>query len=344
MHMHMRPLGWGGLPLLALVVPALSAAPLPPLSPPCLSPPQPPPSRSSNCDFSLGCASNWMGADDGCDCWENGRECETDSDCPSGATKTRPSSSAYHACNMITTRPLGLALDFEPYGTQDLDTPQDLDTNLLGGHEGNRDKVNCTTVGTLGDNCPCGCGCNCTLPGVEGSGDASEMRLRKVGYTFNGSDVAQEIDLVVKNVTAYTPWDSRQNGRYSTVDGNGTEFAQVSLKAGTSTTFEYRFVNTGTDDSADVAGSFDFCFFDFDTGLHHDNGTIDLQESLEACGFVDFYHHGRRPNVSGVSSPWVDEPPKIQHGLCDSEINTTEYMDINVTDNCIKASFPAHSH
>jgi len=206
-----------------------------------------------------------------------------------------------------------------------------MDINYLGGHQGNLKNNSCTGV-TVGDDCPCGCGCNCTdaPPSAPPSSEAMEMRLHRVGYTFDGTGGYQEIDLVVKSLTAYTPWDSTQNGRYSTNGSLGTEFAQVSLQANTSTTFEYRFVNNGTSIPATITGQFDFCFFDIDTGWHED-GEVSLRESLEACGFEDYSHHGRSGSLN----------KKVADGLCsDPAIDTTQYMDIKVTGDCIKVFLP----
>jgi len=48
-----------------------------------------------------------------------------------------------------------------------------------------------------------------------------------------------KFDLVIKNVSEYTPWHSGMNGHQS----NDGQFAELNLRANTKTKFEFMFVN-----------------------------------------------------------------------------------------------------
>ena len=139
-----------------------------------------------------------MGANDGCDCEPNTggvpEPCSADTDCQGYVAKDRPDASQYHNCDPGRA-PFGLALDFVPY-----DQDPDKDINYLGGHQGNLKNNSCTGV-TVGDDCPCGCGCNCTdaPPSAPPSSEAMEMRLHRVGYTFDGTGGYQENCLGVES-------------------------------------------------------------------------------------------------------------------------------------------------
>ena len=125
----------------------------------------------------------------------------------------------------------GLALNFE---ASDLANDPANDINWLGGFPGSNRSV-CTDSITWNtqsppEGCPCGCGCQCS--GNTLTNRAHEMRLKRAGRLFEGSsNESHVLDLVIRNITEYRPWNSSQNGR-----NDGGTFAQISLAANQSLT------------------------------------------------------------------------------------------------------------
>ena len=136
------------------------------------------------------------------------------------------------------SNPRGLVLNFRA-GAETV--------NNLGGYPGDRGQgyeIMCRdSVST--DDCQCGCGCNCTDPSaLAPPGTQPELRYSRVAQVFDGSGESPlEADIVVTNLTTYTPWRSTHNGR-----SLGGAFAQVNLRCGTETTFRYSFVKPGTEE------------------------------------------------------------------------------------------------
>ena len=83
-----------------------------------------------------------------------------------------------------------------------------------------------------GDGIPgyrCGTGCRCEQPVYdELAGEPFELRFKSVGKLFHGgtADNYTDLDLVVKNLTEYTPWNSSDTGR-----NTGQTFASISMAA-----------------------------------------------------------------------------------------------------------------
>ena len=123
--------------------------------------------------------------------------------------------------------------------------------NNLGGYPGG-DGVDCLeSASSLPPDhfCPCGCGCRCSNPEQAApAGTPQELRYGDVA-TFVGSDgMARSLDLVVTNLTEYTPWTSLSNGQHV-----GGHFAQISLRQDTSTRFEYELRDSSTGQPFSVA-------------------------------------------------------------------------------------------
>lgn len=141
--------------------------------------------------------------------------------------------------------------------------------NNLGGQPGGPN-VTCShgeLDNWIGQTCDCGCGCQCDGKCPEpGACAEEELRYSEVALLFDGTG-AEPItaDLVVTNITAYTPWSSSQNGRQE----YGT-FGQINLRKGTSTDFRFEFVlpsalrGTG---SLSIDYPYEFCFYDFDNAM-----------------------------------------------------------------------------
>jgi len=204
--------------------------------------------------------------------------------------------------------PRGLHLDFA-LGTEAI--------NNLGGYPGGSG-VLCQppALGSATD-CSCGCGCGCS---DSAEGTLPVLRYNGVGRVYDGvSTVAAGLDLVVSNLTSYTPWSSAHNGRTM----NGGNFASISLLQGTQTTFGFEFVQPGTNAPFVVDHPFDFCFFDFDTGPHLGE-LANMRESMVACGTSGYFMHGKLPEASS-----------IKDFLC-PDIDTSPYMRIEEDAGCIR--------
>ena len=147
--------------------------------------------------------------------------------------------------------PRGLLLDF---------SHDDEVVNNLGGYPGGRDiggGVNCDPRARFdlpmydGEICPCGCGCRCDNEDeVAPPGTPEELRYSRVGfiYTGDGSEPV-EVDVVVTNLTMYTPWRTEDTGHHtlnSLTESSNSAFAQISMLEGTSTTFRYSFMEPDT--------------------------------------------------------------------------------------------------
>ena len=125
------------------------------------------------------------------------------------------------------------------------------------------------------------------------------------------------LDVVVTNITEYTPWSSRSNGHHK-----GGTFAQISLLQDTATTFRYSFKkHDSPQEDADVDYPFEFCFFDLDTGPSNT-----MQETLRACGVDGYFSHGRVPARQSIR-PY----------LCPN-IDTAAFMDVSLEGGCVTAT------
>jgi len=128
---------------------------------------------------------------------------------------------------------------------------------------------------------------------------------------YDGSHQTEPVrvlDLILTNETEYTPWSSMRNGR------EGKRLGEVSVAANTDTRFKFRFADSNDTDGTPVAVAygFDFCLFDIDTGV---GGS--LVESVEACGSLNYFHHGGGKN--GI--------PEGRGYLCDN-IKVDGYLEI----------------
>lgn len=133
--------------------------------------------------------------------------------------------------------------------------------NNLGGFAGGEQLgggggVACTSVN--GDNipygeyppggCPCGCGCSCTnAEQVAPPGTRQELRYRDVATLVGSDGREKKLDLVVTNLTEYTPWNSRNTGFH-----DGGHFAQISMYQDTETTFKYELQDPQQPRSPDI--------------------------------------------------------------------------------------------
>ena len=176
------------------------------------------------------------------------------------------------------------------------------------------------------DECPCGCGCKCTNEAeLAPPGSPAQLRYSRIAKVYDGEvDAPIEADLVVTNLTRYTPWRSTGNGRC-----RGGTFGQINMRSSTETTFRYSFVEPGTDTPLFVPFGFEFCYFDLDTGPE---GT--MRETVKSCG-VDlnrggYFMHGRLPPAWAASGPLPDH-------LC-ANVDTSEYIGVSSPgDGCVTA-------
>jgi len=227
-------------------------------------------------------------------------------------------------CPDPSEHPQGMYLDFS--GSTEV-------VNNLGGYPGGEDLgprgagVDCISGAAnlpLQSDCPCGCGCRCTNGGeVAPLNTPEELRYGNVGRIYDGTGKDPVVvDLVVTNITKYTPWSARSNGFHE-----GGTFAQISLFQDTTTTFRYAFKHTNTDTDATLEHPFEFCLFDLDTGPHYNNQPT-MQETLLACGMESYFTHG--PTTSAKRS-------NVRKHMC-ANIGTREYMDIVYVDGCVRAT------
>jgi len=87
----------------------------------------------------------------------------------------------------------------------------------------------------------------------------------------------QTLDMVVTNLTKYTPANTANNGL------NG-QFAQVNILGGTATKFRFTFLKHGTDEPYTMAWNY-MSIFDLDHGKRKEQ----YRETLEVKGFVTHY-------------------------------------------------------
>ena len=177
---------------------------------------------------------------------------------------------------------------------------------------------------------PCGCGCNCPNGNVLSAGQPHELRFSNGGIYYDGLGESQPIDVVVRNVSGsvYKPWGSNLNGRggygpASSVHG----FADISMAAGTRTTFAITAEYTDSKDPVDMTGGanppanlpylwcahadsfagltaslalapaeLELCIFDIDTGVPFRSGPrsgeAQLVEKFHTCNYIDMFHQG----------------------------------------------------
>jgi hypothetical protein len=92
--------------------------------------------------------------------------------------------------------------------------------------------------------------------------DPPELRFTKV---FEAGWAKQPVDLVIKvaDGSTYDPANTALNGLWPTPTPDHTQMAQVNVRCGTETTFEFSFVQTGTDTPAALSNTF-FSVYDLD--------------------------------------------------------------------------------
>jgi len=105
--------------------------------------------------------------------------------------------------------------------------------------------------------------------------DPKMLRYNNLGRDFTNDVV---FDLSIVNTTYYKPNKVQRNG-YTF----GGDFGQINLADDEECTFDYEFLESGTDTLLTLSEGFDFCLFDFDFG---DAGR--LSEKLSVCDIVGY--------------------------------------------------------